>query len=525
MWNISTGKILVKTKIKSKSLLGYINKLKYNQSANSFLLLTDKFEVGFFRNFDLISLVKLAERDEFEKKLVLIDTIKFESNQTQSAIINDLLVFNLRNFEYFKVKQFSLDNDNEDINDDVEHVQLNIDGKKVDINLNSEENLVIFCKELNYLIVVDKHIERFFAFSYEDSTIVSDNKKSNTIRFQYKNDQKQLKLFLSLYALATYRFKVVHFDNFELFFVLSVLKPTEDELQPFVEINHVLMKARIIATVNRRDDRTIEFEIAKVYPFCYSYNLFKYFTAQREELVACFNLAADLEMDLIRDKTEFNLIHAQNRDLFNMNEVQVVILNRNQKIFSLKLDDNSVVKKMCVDARLEYFVLGDDKKLISLYRVKDAQRLAYMPLYGEINQIRYSGDSRFVCLNMNDRRIFSLLIVDPKNPEHAQRIKELPSRNVDFDDDSRQNEKLKSILEEDEADKEMNKAASRSTSSSDQKNVDSTDESERSDDEYKEQAYMCRRDRRANMTRTTSTRRSTNERDDEHASQSKFDSR
>ena len=116
------------------------------------------------------------------------------------------------------------------------------------------------------------------------------------------------------------------------------------------------------------------------------------------------------------DKAQKELQIHKIEDIINSKSFDKPILKHKSELlehFSLTPDGNYV-------AYYEY------PKFLSLVRLSDSKRIAYMPLYSAINGV--ISTKEFLCLAMRDRRVFSLLLVDPLEPEHAKRIKKLPSR-------------------------------------------------------------------------------------------------
>lgn len=74
----------------------------------------------------------------------------------------------------------------------------------------------------------------------------------------------------------------------------------------------------------------------------------------------------------------------------------------------------------------DYLVYFEKPKFLTMYRLSDGEKIAFTALYSDINNLLVSNE--YVYLAMRDRRILSLLIVDPKEPFHDLRIKKLPSR-------------------------------------------------------------------------------------------------
>jgi hypothetical protein len=61
-----------------------------------------------------------------------------------------------------------------------------------------------------------------------------------------------------------------------------------------------------------------------------------------------------------------------------------------------------------------------------MYRVKDRRQLGRLYAYDSVAKMIASKD--FVILGMNDRRLLTLMIADPDDPELQSKIQALPSR-------------------------------------------------------------------------------------------------
>lgn len=172
-------------------------------------------------------------------------------------------------------------------------------------------------------------------------------------------------------------------------------------------------------------------------------------------------------------------METNNDNYLAKNEILIVNLLKNETIFKYDLTNGSHanVKMLAIDTNLDYLTFLDEDKLIWLYRVRDNYRLACLPLYGEARQIKFNLDNRFLCLNMNDRRVFSMLIVDPERKDHLGFVEGLKSRKVDV--------KNKNDEENEESDEEINKdakmkvldALAEDSYSDDDDQVDSTSDS------------------------------------------------
>jgi hypothetical protein len=93
-------------------------------------------------------------------------------------------------------------------------------------------------------------------------------------------------------------------------------------------------------------------------------------------------------------------------------------------------EDAISVDCISLDSTKTYLTFFDSRKQLWLFKVATSTRLACLSLYGTVQQLKFTIDNKYVCLNMNDRRIFTLLIVDPNVHEHETRIRNLPSRQV-----------------------------------------------------------------------------------------------
>ena len=68
----------------------------------------------------------------------------------------------------------------------------------------------------------------------------------------------------------------------------------------------------------------------------------------------------------------------------------------------------------------------DYYQVLSLYRLRDQEEIACVPLFSDVNCIIAS--DTFISLALKEKRVISYLIIDPVEPEHKNRIKTLASR-------------------------------------------------------------------------------------------------
>ena len=114
------------------------------------------------------------------------------------------------------------------------------------------------------------------------------------------------------------------------------------------------------------------------------------------------------------------------------NHLIVYDLNRVSETVSFKQEfmkqKMKTMEYMGISDDLKYICTFEKPKFLSLFRLKDANRIAYLKLYSGINDLIITSD--YVCLAMKDSRMLSLLIVDPQEPLHGERLVNLPSRYV-----------------------------------------------------------------------------------------------
>lgn len=199
----------------------------------------------------------------------------------------------------------------------------------------SASQLAIHCHELNYLVVVDKLVDTFALFSYSAKTAASmDTAGSaayNRVRYLHKRDEKDFRKFVNVFARALFRFKIVHMDSdLQLYFVLTVSKKSDDDdgAEP-VDLSSAIFKARIVSTVNRRNERNVEVEVVRVHSFCRAY----FVAMVRDELTIGLNHACDLDVEMARDQAAAvaDLRDERNRALVAENRVSVAATTNEMK--------------------------------------------------------------------------------------------------------------------------------------------------------------------------------------------------
>ena len=283
--------------------------------------------------------------------------------------------------------------------------------------------IVIYLYESDSLVLLDKSLKNFLYYSpytKQFNQIDSDNNSNNISKFVNRNDETSYQKFFSCYPLAKLKYKVLYCKSSIIYLSISVLnEPIDaDSSNSRAILSTIVVKASMSATANNN----MEFLVLKVYPFCRCFEFTVVNNAEDENIFFSFNYVSEIDLN----KTS---LHLKAEPKFEANLIQVWHLKTNLKLFELDLKHNEFnVDLITLDSMKEYLMFFDNKKFLWLYRLKDKAKLACLYMYGLANQIKFSSDSKFACLNMSDRKIYTLMLIDPDVKEHKMRIKELPSR-------------------------------------------------------------------------------------------------
>ena len=387
-----------------------VEKIKPNFEPNLLILLINGNKLSVFRSRKLIKTFELTTKSDIGHKFLFINEESRFKNQDainfpKETFVKTLVLFDLLNFDLVEVNMSKLKN----IHSTTTKLK---DNNKTDLN-----TLVIVHRELNIIFFIEKSLKKFSFVSYKKNFGKNSN-ESSIIRYLNYQDEKVTQQFWSTFlGYPNFKYKVLKIKNLEFYFSISILK-RENENDPKSPIKKVhstlIVYARIVKSSNRNDS-SIEIEIVQVYPFCKRFHFFED-ENNSKDMILCAYFTNPLISAYVSNDGKLSMINInQNKEIFN---IDLIFLS------------NSKIMNLCVDSNIEYLVFNDSNKLLWLFRIKDSKQLACLPLYGFVNQIKFSSDNKYVCLNMNDRRIFNLLIVDPDCEIHKNRIKELNSRKV-----------------------------------------------------------------------------------------------
>ena len=372
------------------------------------IFLMNENRIAFFRHRKLVKSLEINVPSNEKQKLIFInDSADFKNIPlTKEA---SLLLFDLLNYDLIEVKLIN----------GLKFTDMKINRLQVldKTKLLNKDQLFVVLRELDSMILVDKYLAKFSFISFK-SRFSGDLNELHAITYINHQDEKQVNTFFKAMTNFTqFKFKVLKVKQMDIYIVISVLKKeTEDDYKLNIARriqSNLIVHAKIVKSANR-NDKSIEIEIVQVFPFCKRFQFFEEETSNNMILCAYYavNTSQTTEPDSNKDK------------------ILLIDVTENKQIFQLDLTSLGVekVKNVCIDSKLEYITFNDKNKLLWLFRVKDSKQLACLPLYGFVNQIKFNKDNKYVCLNMNDRRLFNILVVDPDCDAHKNRIQELASR-------------------------------------------------------------------------------------------------
>ena len=88
--------------------------------------------------------------------------------------------------------------------------------------------------------------------------------------------------------------------------------------------------------------------------------------------------------------------------------------------------DKDLIPTFNLSSDSKYVYLIENQFTLKFYRVSDAKKIASTHLYCHVKSITCSDE--YISLCMQDKRVISLLIVDPLIPNSSAKIKQLESR-------------------------------------------------------------------------------------------------
>ncbi|UJR34569.1 hypothetical protein I4U23_027345 [Adineta vaga] len=119
---------------------------------------------------------------------------------------------------------------------------------------------------------------------------------------------------------------------------------------------------------------------------------------------------------------------------FNNNENKLNWYNIILSKYHQSIQMSNEFLQLCMNESSDYIFSLIKPCILYMYRTIDNQQLAKLILYDLASFMVADNDS--IVLSMNDRRLLTLMIADPKDPTLTEKIRTLPSRNSDHSTNS-----------------------------------------------------------------------------------------
>lgn len=360
------------------------------------LLLTKSGELAVFTQERLERRIQLNSNQSLKQKLILLID-DYQQQQQKISIID------VRNLIIYSISD-----------------EGKVSGRQQAAQLPSIQNRKDYVTLLDAhanLILIERRLKHFHYYSFTLKAWLV----AQLVRYLNYRDEAHVREFLAEHErlLERVKYKLVCLDQAAERYLLSidVLKQVTESLPTieFESLNHLL----VVFEVNRCSScaRQIEMEITRAIPFVRSYYL-----ARPAGLLAYNYTATNTRESLVR----------------------VLDLNRNKTRFELNLSEAklSPVNHFTIDKRQEYLAYSDADQLVWVYRLGNqadqrtiragglSQPIARLPMYSKVRRLKFAGSSeeRFLCANMNDCRLYSMLLIDPLRSEHLAELEKINSK-------------------------------------------------------------------------------------------------
>jgi hypothetical protein len=432
LWSLNDGKILKRVDLADEAgdQRADLIKLKVKASLNLLIALM-KNSVLLLYNCQLEPITQLMLFSGGSQQLDSLIILDNANNFDSASDINTLRLYETRKRKCFSLLlRGSIDREVSDIS-----VTAN---NEFDLSLEETECLIVWLEGLEIVLLIDKQLKRYRTLKKSKNNKNKPNStssSSSSIRYNSNDDEKQVAKFYRLFGAATFKFKLLSVNErpttgAQVTIAISALVPNEDTIH-----SSVVLCGELIKSIKRRtlygDDT--EFVINRAFSFCKCY--------MHSVNALCFHRVVEVNERMALDKNELALAKARDDSRRCGSLLALYDLVTNKKRFELDLTAYATtlsISHVCIDAKLSYVLHFDEaSKLLYMHRVSDSAQLACLPLYGSVLQMKFNSSDSMLCISMSDRRIFTLLLLDPQNKIHWHNLEQLPSRqrrSADADD-------------------------------------------------------------------------------------------
>ncbi|CAF4737356.1 unnamed protein product, partial [Rotaria sp. Silwood1] len=144
-----------------------------------------------------------------------------------------------------------------------------------------------------------------------------------------------------------------------------------------------------------------------------------------------------IELDKSKKNGSVNIIPLDSVDLFCFKQNCLATMNNKQNRINLynihlqvsykSIELENECEQICLHKSAMYIFILIKPRILNMYRIDDGQQMAKLFLYDFVSSMKVNDD--FIVLAMNDRRLLTLMIADPNDPNIQEKIQALPSRN------------------------------------------------------------------------------------------------
>ncbi|CAF3243596.1 unnamed protein product [Rotaria sp. Silwood2] len=144
-----------------------------------------------------------------------------------------------------------------------------------------------------------------------------------------------------------------------------------------------------------------------------------------------------IKLDKSKKNGSVNVIPLDSVDLFCMKQNCLATVNKEQNQINLhnihsqvsykSIELENECEQICLHKSVMYIFILIKPRILYMYRIDDGRQMAKLFLYDFVSSMKINDD--FIVLAMNDRRLLTLMIADPNDPNIQEKIQALPSRN------------------------------------------------------------------------------------------------
>ncbi|CAF1447420.1 unnamed protein product [Adineta ricciae] len=144
-----------------------------------------------------------------------------------------------------------------------------------------------------------------------------------------------------------------------------------------------------------------------------------------------------IELNESKKNASIKMIPLDTTDMFSLTNGYLATVNNAKHQLNLysipswnhvkSIQLENVCEQICFNASGTYVFTVSKRRILLMYRINDCRQLAELFLYDFVLSMKANND--FIVLAMNDRRLLTLMIADPEDPNIQEKIQRLPSRN------------------------------------------------------------------------------------------------